>query len=56
MSGKQKHMVDLKVDRHARIFSNSFELLKAGYIDTSEVDLYATKWFNKTNKVGLIIH
>jgi hypothetical protein len=56
MSGKQKHMVDLEVDRHARIFSNSVELLKFGYVDTSEVDLYATKWFNKTNKVGLIIH
>ena len=56
MSGKQKHMVDLEVDRHARIFSNSAELLKFGYVDTSEVDLYATRWFNKTNKVGLIIH
>lgn len=56
MSGKQKHMVDTEVDRHARIFNNSVELLKFGYTDTSEIDLYATKWFNKTNKVGLIIH
>lgn len=56
MSGKQKDMIDQTVDRHARIFSNSVELLKFGYVDTSEVDLYATKWFNKTNKVGLIIH
>lgn len=56
MSGKQKDMIDQAVDRHARIFSNSVELLKFGYVDTSEVDLYATKWFNKTNKVGLIIH
>lgn len=56
MSGKQKHMIDTEVDRHARIFSNSIELLKFGYVDTSEIDLYATKWFNKTNKVGLIIH
>jgi hypothetical protein len=56
MSGKQKHMINTEVDRHARIFSNSAELLKFGYIDTSEIDLYATKWFNKTNKVGLIIH
>ena len=56
MSGKQKHMINTEVDRHARIFSNSIELLKFGYIDTSEIDLYATKWFNKTNKVGLIIH
>ena len=56
MSGKQKHMINTEVDRHARIFSNSIELLKFGYVDTSEIDLYATKWFNKTNKVGLIIH
>lgn len=56
MSGKQKDMIDQTVDRHARIFNNSIELLKFGYVDTSEVDLYATKWFNKTNKVGLIIH
>ena len=56
MSGKQKHMINTEVDRHARIFSNNIELLKFGYVDTSEIDLYATKWFNKTNKVGLIIH
>jgi len=56
MSGKQRHMVDIEVDRHARIFTNRTELLKFGYKDTSEIDLYATKWFNETNRVGLIIH
>ena len=56
MSGKQRHLVDIEVDRHARIFSNKTELLKFGYKDTSEIDLYATKWFNETNRVGLIIH
>lgn len=56
MSGKQRHMVNIEVDRHARIFSNRTELLKFGYKDTSEIDLYATKWFNETNRVGLIIH
>ena len=56
MSGKQRHMIDIEVDRHARIFTNRTELLKFGYKDTSEIDLYATKWFNETNRVGLIIH
>ena len=55
-SGKQKHLIDHKVDRHTKIFSNRITLLEAGYKDTSENDLYATKWFNNTNKVGLIIH
>lgn len=55
-SGKQVDLIDKTVDRHTRIFSSSIELLKFGYTDTSEVDLHATKWFNKTNKVGLIYH
>ena len=55
-SGKQKHLIDQTVDRHTRIFSNSVDLIKFGYKDTSEIDLYATKWFNDTIKVGLIIH
>jgi len=55
-SGKQKHLIDQKVDRHTRIFGDRITLLEAGYKDTSENDLYATKWFNNTNKVGLIIH
>ena len=56
MSGKQKHLVDKTLDRHAEIFTSSIELLSNGYKDTSKVDLYATRWFNETNKVGLIIH
>jgi len=55
-SGKQVDLIDKTVDRHTRIFSSSAELLKFGYTDTSEGDLHATKWFNKTNKVGLIYH
>lgn len=56
MSGKQRSMINVEADRHARIFTNKMELLKYGYKDASEVDLYATKWFNETNKVGLIMH
>ena len=55
-SGKQKHMIDEKKDRHTRIFHSHNELVSAGYTDASSVDLMATKWFNKTNKVGLIFH
>ena len=55
-SGKQKHLIDEKKDRHTRIFSTHNELISAGYTDASSVDLMATKWFNKTNKVGLIFH
>ena len=55
-SGKQKHMIDKIQHRHTKIFSSKAELDDAGYIDASSIDLMATKWFNKTNKVGLIIH
>jgi len=56
-SGKQKHLIDQKVDRHTKIFHSHTELASMGYIDASKTDLYATKWFNNNNnKVGLIIH
>ena len=55
-SGKQKHLIDEKKDRHTKIFHSHNELISAGYTDASSVDLMATKWFNKTNKVGLIFH
>ncbi len=55
-SGKQKHLIDEKKDRHTRIFHNHSELISAGYVDSSEYDLMATKWFNKNHKIGLIFH
>ena len=56
-SGRQKDMINQKVDRHTRIFHSHTELISYGYIDASEIDLHATKWFNKDNNdVGLIIH
>lgn len=55
-SGKQKHMIDKIQHRHTKIFSSKAELDDEGYIDASSIDLMATKWFNKTNKVGLIYH
>jgi hypothetical protein len=55
-SGKQKHLIDRTIDRHTEIFKSKEELTAAGYANASENDLNATKWFNTTNKVGLIYH
>ncbi len=55
-SGKQRHLIDTRMDKHTRIFKSKEDLDLAGYTDASKLDLYATKWFNKTNKVGLIYH
>jgi len=55
-SGKQKHLINERKHRHTKIFSNTSDLLSAGYTDASAVDLMATKWFNDTNKVGLVFH
>jgi hypothetical protein len=56
-SGKQKHLIDEKKDRHTRIFSSSSDLSNAGYIDSSKYDLRATKWYSPDNhKVGLVFH
>lgn len=55
-SGKQKDKINTNIDRHTRIFTNLAEMTLAGYVNAMETDLNATKWFNKTNKVGLIFH
>lgn len=55
-SGKQRHLIDKRMDKHTRIFKSKEDLDMEGYTDASKLDLYATKWFNKTNKVGLIYH
>ena len=55
-SGKQKNLINERVHRHTKIFSSYSDLVHAGYTDASAVDLYATRWFNATNKVGLIFH
>ena len=56
-SGKQKHLIDQRIDRHTKIFHEHTELISSNYIDASKIDLYATKWFNKDNiNVGLLAH
>jgi hypothetical protein len=55
-SGKQKHLINPIKHRHTKIFAIHADLQQAGYTDASSIDLMATKWFNKTNKVGLVFH
>ena len=55
-SGKQRKFIDKKMDRHTKIFSSESELGKDGYKDSSKYDLYATRWFNDSKKVGLVYH
>jgi len=55
-SGKQKNLINERKHRHTKIFTSTSDMLSAGYTDASSVDLMATKWFNKTNKVGLVFH
>ena len=55
-SGKQAFLINQKTDRHTKIFKSLKDLKKEGYKDASNYDLYATKWFNDSKKVGLIYH
>ncbi len=55
-SGKQKHLIRTSKDRYTNIFTSEQKLNRAGFVNASKIDLYATKWFNKNNKIGLIYH
>lgn len=50
---KVDNLIDINNDRHARIFKNESDLIKAGYINASKNDLNAIK---SNKKVGLIYH
>jgi hypothetical protein len=54
--GKLVDTIDKDTERHSQVFKTKDALLSAGYIDASEYDLFATKWYNPTGKVGLIFH
>ncbi len=55
-SGKQVDLIDRAIHRHTRIFDSLEDLEQAGYVNASKSDLYATKWYSKNHKVGLIKH
>lgn len=54
--GKQREHVDKENDRHAVIFNTVEELEAAGYVNASENDLLATRWYSENKKVGLVKH
>ena len=55
-AGKQRHLIRFNKDRHTNIFSSEEKLNKAGFVNASKIDLYATRWFNKNHRVGLVFH
>jgi len=56
-SGKQVNLINKNKDRYTKIFKTEKELLQAGYINASKIDLNATKFINPANKkVGLVYH
>lgn len=56
VGGYKDKDIDFSKDRHAQIFDNIDELKKAGYINASKIDYYATKFYSNNKKVGLIYH
>jgi hypothetical protein len=53
MGGKKDDMINMKKDRHARIFNSIDELKKEGYVNASENDLFA---IGENKKIGLLKH
>lgn len=53
---KKDELINPQKDRHSKIFDNEKELKKAGYINASKIDYYATKFWSNNKKVGLIYH
>jgi hypothetical protein len=56
LGGTKDELIDTNIERHSRIFNTKEELYSEGYIDSSKIDLLATKWFSENNKVGLVLH
>jgi hypothetical protein len=54
--GTRDDLIDYNTHRHARIFDDYKTMNQAGYVDAMKSDLMATKWFNDSNKVGLVMH
>lgn len=53
---KNDELINIDSERHTKIFNTVDELENSGYINSSKLDLLATKWFSQNNKVGLLIH
>jgi hypothetical protein len=53
LGSNQDSLVDLNVDRHAKIFATKAEALQAGYTLADEDDAQA--WLQPNHKIGLVI-
>lgn len=53
---KKDELINPQKDRHSKIFHNKEDLQKAGYIDASKIDYFATKFYSNNKNVGLIFH
>lgn len=54
LGGKQDSLIDLKNDRHARVFDSREEISLSGYADASIDDSIA--WRSSNNRIGLVYH
>lgn len=54
LGGTHDHLIDMENDLHCVIFDSEDEALEAGYPLANSNDLIAAKWWNETNKVGLL--
>lgn len=52
--GKYDHLIDVKRDRHSKVFASYREMVEAGYWDTTETDANAAKPWKR--KIGLVYH
>lgn len=53
LGGVDDHLIDMKKDRHAKIFNDEKSLKKAGYANASKSDLVA---LGKNKRISLIAH
>jgi len=54
--GTRDNLIDYDKHRHARIFNDYDAMDQEGYVNAMDSDLMATKWFNQSHKVGLVMH
>ena len=54
--GRRDDLIDYDKHRHARIFDTEDSLNESGYVNAMKSDVMATKWFNDSGKVGLVMH
>jgi hypothetical protein len=56
LGSKNDELIDQSLERHSKIFYSMDAMVSEGYVDSSYLDLNATKWVNTNHKIGLLIH